>query len=91
MKNKKGKKDMRKISFSKKINHLKTLPYLTFVACVEFEKLKADKKTAEDFEVMSVKTLKQAANKLVKKGLFNVNDEIYTISKNGLKHLIVKK
>lgn len=64
-----------------------TFQYLAFVCCAEDGRMRADKKTAELIEVMSKKTLRKASMKLVKKGLFNVRDGVFTVSKEGRKHI----
>lgn len=80
------------MDFSKEIKELKNTPqYLTFVSCAEFGEIKADKKTSHEFEVLSVKTIKKSAVKLVKKGLFNVNDGVFTLSKKGHKQVLKNK
>lgn len=66
--------------------------HLTFVACAEVVKdgrLRADKQTSDLME-FDKKTIHKAAMKLVKKGLFNVKDGVFTVSKKGQKHIIRK-
>ena len=72
------------------MNMKDTFQHLAFVCCADDGRMVADKKTADMIEVMGKKTLRRASMKLVKKGLFNVRDGVFTISKEGKKHIIRK-
>ena len=77
------------VKYTSEIEQLKTPNWLVFDALRDGP-LKANKKTAAEFEVLSIDTLQKAAFKLVKKGLANVNDGIFTMSKYGKQQIIGK-
>lgn len=82
------------LEFSKKIINMKgTFLHKLFVTCAQNGgKIKADKETADTkFEISSKKNIRKAGLKLVKKGLFNVNDGIFSLSKDGHSQIIHKK
>ena len=76
-----------KRKYSEKIEKLDTFSYLVFDALTEGE-LRADKETSEEFEVMEPKHIKESALSLVSKGLANVNEGVFSLSRIGRKQIL---
>lgn len=85
-KSKTGKKPVAP-KYKKKIEKLDTLSWLVFDALRDGP-LKGTKEEADLFEVITAKGIRKHAMKLVKKGLANVKDGVFTISKYGKQQIL---
>jgi hypothetical protein len=77
------------VKYTKKIEKLDMMTWLVFDALRD-GKLVADEATSDNFEVMTAKTIHKCAMKLVKKGLANVKDGVFTMSKYGKTQFKIK-